>query len=170
MSSMTYLVVLFSQSSYTTCMYSQKREMSVDDNLCTLPHSHTGSVSIPSPAPPPPLTRRDLAMILDEIEPVEDWRSLGLELRVPARKLSHIQHKFPVESLEQVLLYWISSEQNCSWKYLVAALRKIKEVAIANRISKKFISRGAALGGSILSQFPNLIFESVLPGTCTKRC
>ena len=57
-----------------------KREMSVDDNLCTLPHSHTGSVSIPSPAPPPPLTRRDLATILDEIEPVEDWRSLGLEL------------------------------------------------------------------------------------------
>lgn len=67
---------------------------------------------------------------------------------MPARKLSHIQHKFPVESLEQVLLYWIASEENCSWKYLVAALRKMGEAGVANRISKKFVSGGGSLGMS----------------------
>ena len=115
---------------------------------------HNTGTPLPTPSSsPPPLNQSDLATILDQIDPIEDWRSLGLELRVPARKLSHIQHKFPVESLEQVLLYWITSKENCSWKYLVAALRKIREGGVASRISKKFISRGGVLGESTVDWF-----------------
>lgn len=89
------------------------------------------------------MTKADLAPILDQLESVVDWRSLGLELRVPARKLSAIQQKFPVDSLEQVILLWLqsnsSSGEKCSWKALSSALKRIGESSIARRINKKYL-------------------------------
>ena len=100
--------------------------------------------------PPDPLTENDFTVILVELESLKDWKSFGLELRVPARKLDHIQHKFPVESLEQVILHWIAAEgNNCTWNYLVAALKKIGETGTASRISRKYISKDFSLGMSI---------------------
>lgn len=90
----------------------------------------------------PPLTREDLPAILDHLEPLDDWRSLGLELRVPGRKLTHIQQKYPVESLERVVLFWLEEgpKENCSWRYLADALRKIDRRSIANVIIKKYLA------------------------------
>ena len=83
-----------------------------------------------------------MASIMDHLESVIDWRSLAVELRVPARKLPHIQQNFPVESLERVVLYWLESgpEGNRTWKYLADALKKIGENSLANRILRQYTS------------------------------
>ena len=93
---------------------------------------------------PPPLTIEDLSSVLAHLGSLADWRSLGLELRVPGRKLTQIQQKHPVESLEKVILYWLenAAKENRSWKYLVTALRSIEESAIAHHIIKKYPSAG----------------------------
>jgi hypothetical protein len=103
------------------------------------------STGTPPSPPPPPLNEGDLPKILDELESlVDDWKELGLELHVPARKLPQIQQKYPVESLEMVILYWLghSSKENCSWGYLVDALKNMGRKSVAHRITKKHLPAG----------------------------
>ena len=100
----------------------------------------------PPPPPPPPLTKEDLPEILGQLEALvdDDWRDLGLELHVPGRKLTQMQQKYPVEGLERVILHWLghSDEKNCSWAYLVDALRAMGKKSLAHRINKKHLPAG----------------------------
>lgn len=84
--------------------------------------------------------------ILEQLEQLvdTDWLDLGLELHVPGRKLTHMQQKCPVEGLEKVIVHWLehSNARNCSWGYLVEALRSMGRKSIAQRISKKHLQTG----------------------------
>lgn len=93
---------------------------------------------------PPPLTKEDLPEILDQLELLVDWQDLGLELHVPGRKLAQMQQKCPVEGLEKVIIHWLehSDKRNCSWAYLMEALRNMGKKSMAQRIGKKHLPAG----------------------------
>lgn len=102
------------------------------------------------------MTKEDLPAVLGHLEVLGDnWeaiQSVGLELRVPGRKLNHIQQKHPVESMERVVLHWLDSadRERCTWAYLVSALRNLHKKSSSGRISRKYQSMASRIGKKYL--------------------
>lgn len=98
------------------------------------------------------LTREDLSAVLGHLEVLGDnWeaiQSVGLELRVPGRKLNHIQQRHPVESMERVVLHWLDSanRDKCTWAYLVSSLRNLHKKSPGGRIGRRFQSMASRIG------------------------
>ena len=93
----------------------------------------------------PLLSKDDLPSILDHLKSVTKWRSLGMVFvrdQVQDQKSPHIQQNFPVDSLENMILYWLESgpKENHTWKYLVTALKKLGEDFVANHILRQHTS------------------------------
>ena len=115
--------------------------------------------------PIPLLSKDDLPSILDHLKSVTKWRSLGMifvQDQVQDERALHIQKNFPVDSLENMILYWLESgpKENHTWKYLVTALKKIGEDSVANHILRQYTSSTNEHSGNMATN--NLALKAII--------
>jgi len=85
------------------------------------------------------LTLEDLS---NELEPVADWHTLGVKLRVEYHKLREIEEQYhdPQRRKHEVLSRWLRKGQNCTWRRVVEVLMLMGEMRVADAITLKYIS------------------------------
>ena len=70
------------------------------------------------------------------------WYYLGLQLKVPVRRLDTIRHVFsdPKEQFLEMLKDWLLNTYNPSWKTVVDALRSpgVEENRLASVLERKY--------------------------------
>ena len=79
--------------------------------------------------------------ILSALKDVVDWKSLGVHLDIRYSKLEEID----VNNCSQVqdckfamISFWLNSDDTCSWKKLVYALKSIGLHALAEEITEQY--------------------------------
>lgn len=78
--------------------------------------------------------------VLEAIEEVSDWRTLGTHLGIKSSKLDEIARYPPEEQKSQLVAAWERSGTDCTWKKLEEALEKpsvcgVRAVKKARRMS-----------------------------------
>ena len=109
------------------------------------------SLSI-APAPP---TLQELSTELDR---VERWYELGVNLDFPGHQLREIEQDSPRCSSRcklEMLDKWLRKSENPSWEAVAKALYLMKEYAVANQIRKKYCSSANTSGN-----YPSRVFWS----------
>ena len=75
--------------------------------------------------------------ITREIGDVEDWKSLGMNLKLDPTKLSEIEHDchgVDAECRQAMVEFWVNSDTSASWKRLAAALEGISHHVKAQEV------------------------------------
>ena len=85
----------------------------------------------------------DIATLCNELTGISDWFTLGLNLGVPHHKLEEVRSNYSVEGLSacrrETLVLWLQRTPNASWRDVVAALRRMGENIVAERIELLYI-------------------------------
>ena len=86
----------------------------------------------------------DIATLCDELTGISDWFTLGLNLGVPHHQLEEVRRNYySVEGLgacrRETLVLWLQRTPNASWRDVVAALRRMGENIVAERIELLYI-------------------------------
>ena len=74
---------------------------------------------------PAELTENDLPEIQSELEEVDNWHKLGLQLEVPAGKLTEFERNYTDDAQHckaEVLTWWLQNATDCSWNTLAQAI------------------------------------------------
>lgn len=81
----------------------------------------------------------DHRAVLEAIESVSDWRSLGTHLRIKIAKLDEIAKYSPEEQKSKLVAAWFESEENCTWEKLEEALDRpsLRESQAVERVRKR---------------------------------
>lgn len=81
----------------------------------------------------------DRRAVLEAIEGVSDWRSLGTHLRIKIAKLDEIAKYSPEEQKSKLVAAWFESEENCTWEKLEEALDRpsLRESQAVERVRKR---------------------------------
>ncbi len=85
----------------------------------------------------PPLNLKNL---LNELECIDDWQGIGIQLEIPLGELKIIKQEChgKVEECKRELFYkWLSRVRNPTWSQIVEALRQMKLNNIAEKIEEK---------------------------------
>ena len=83
--------------------------------------------------------------ILDAIEDVNDWHSLGIHLRLDIAQLDQIEEQYFATQghrrcKTKMIDLWLKVKPDASWYMLIKALKKIKEESLADRLTAKYLS------------------------------
>ena len=83
--------------------------------------------------------------ILDEIEDVNDWHTLGIHLRLDIAQLDQIEEQYFATQghrrcKTKMIDLWLKVKPDASWHMLIKALKKIKEESLADRLTAKYLS------------------------------
>ena len=87
----------------------------------------------------------ELRDLLDAIEDVNDWHSLGLHLRLDITQLDQIEEQYFAthghrRCKTKMIDLWLKVNPDASWCMLIKALKKIKEQSLADRLTAKYLS------------------------------
>ena len=87
----------------------------------------------------------ELKDILDEIDKVNDWHSLGIHLRLDIALLDQIEEQYFAtqghkKCKTKMIDLWLKVKPDASWYMLIKALKKINEESLADRLTAKYLS------------------------------
>ena len=87
----------------------------------------------------------ELRDLLDAIEDVNDWHTLGLHLRLDVTQLDQIEEQYFAtyghrRCKTKMIDLWLKVKPDASWYMLIKALKKIKEESLADRLTEKYLS------------------------------
>ena len=87
-----------------------------------------------------PVSKVCLLNFLEETADVTDWYMLGLYMGVPSKDLSHIERQFSSQRSArcraELFDVWMKRTPNASWELIAAALEKLGETVLAEKIRK----------------------------------
>jgi len=88
------------------------------------------------------LTLNDLHDLAQELEPIEDWITLGLYLGVRYSELMSIEkyHRDLRDCKHKVLSRWLHEGRNCSWRRVVEVLIQMGMMVVADTIKWKYLT------------------------------
>ena len=87
----------------------------------------------------------ELRDLLDAIEDVNDWHSLGLHLRLDIAQMDQIEEQYFAthghrRCKTKMIDLWLKVDPDASWCMLINALKKIKEQSLVDRVTAKYLS------------------------------
>ena len=84
----------------------------------------------------------DLRELVQELEPIKEWFTLGLYLGLKDDELSEIEadHHYLQRRKSEVLLKWLRKGRNCTWRRVVEVLMQMGEMAVADTIKLKYLT------------------------------
>ena len=88
-----------------------------------------------------------VAVLLEELKKVTDWRMLGAYLNVPVHVLDkiNIEHDGVVEHCKMYMLqYWLDTTMTASWKDVARALEHLSMLKLAARLKLKYLNTSTA--------------------------
>ena len=90
-----------------------------------------------------PVSSFELCLLnfLEETAQVSDWYMLGLYMGVPREDLSHIEKQFSghgsARCRAELFNVWMKRTPNASWELIAAALEKLGETVLAEKVRKR---------------------------------
>ena len=83
--------------------------------------------------------------LLEAIDDVNDWHTLGLHLRLDIAQLDQIEEQYFAthghrRCKTKMIDHWLKVKPDASWYMLIKALKKIKEESLADRLTAKYLS------------------------------
>ena len=84
----------------------------------------------------------DLRELVQELEPVKEWFTLGLYLGLKDDELREIEadHRHLQRCKHEVLSRWLRKGHNCTWRRMVEVLIQMGEMVVADTIRLKYLS------------------------------
>ena len=84
----------------------------------------------------------DLRELVQELEPVKEWFTLGLYLGLKDDELREIEadHRYLQHCKHEVLSRWLRKGHNCTWRRMVEVLIQMGEMVVADTIRLKYLS------------------------------
>ena len=84
----------------------------------------------------------DLRELVQELEPIKEWFTLGLYLGLKDDELREIEvdHHILQRCKHEVLSRWLRKGCNCTWKRVVEVLMQMGEMVVADTIKLKYLS------------------------------
>ena len=86
----------------------------------------------------------ELRDVLDAIDDVNDWHTLGLHLRLDIAEMDQIEEQYLTQGHRRcktkMIDLWLKVKPDASWHMLIKALKKIKEESLADRLTEKYPS------------------------------
>ena len=98
----------------------------------------------------------ELRDVLDAIDDVNDWHTLGIHLRLDVTQLNQIEEQYFAthghgRCKTKMIELWLK-KPDASWYMLIKALKKIKEESLADRLTKTYLSgTSSAATGNIMT-------------------
>ena len=88
------------------------------------------------------LTLGDLRELVQELEPIEEWFTLGLYLGLKDDQLKKIEadHHHLQRRKSEVLSSWLRKGHNCTWRRVVEVLMQMGEMVVADAIKTKYLT------------------------------
>ena len=88
------------------------------------------------------LTLGDLRELVQELEPIKEWFTLGLFLGLKDDELREIEadHRHLQRCKSEMLSRWLRKGQNCTWRRVVEVLMLMGEMVVADRIKLKYLA------------------------------
>ena len=83
-----------------------------------------------------------VAVLLEELKEVTDWRMLGAYLNVPVHVLEKIkiEQGGVVEHCKMYMLqYWLNTTMTTSWKDVTRAVEQLDMLTLATRLKSKYL-------------------------------
>ena len=87
------------------------------------------------------LTLSDLKELVQELEPIKEWFTLGLYLGLKDDELREIEadHRYLQRCKHEVLSRWLRKGHNCTWKGVVEVLIQMGELVMADKIKLNYL-------------------------------
>ena len=89
-----------------------------------------------------------VAVLLQELQEVNDWYMLGAYLNVSVRELKKIQATYTQDGVErcklEMLQYWLDTTMTASWKDIARALEQLNMLTLAARLKLKYLRASPA--------------------------
>ena len=80
-----------------------------------------------------------MAVLLEELQEVDNWFMLGVYLNVPVSQLNKIQSVHAQDGVErcklEMLQYWLDTTMTASWKDIARALEHLNMLSQAARLN-----------------------------------
>ena len=88
------------------------------------------------------LTLDDLRELVQELEPITKWFTLGLFLGLKDDELREIEadHRHLQRCKSEVLSRWLRKGHNCTWRRVVEVLMQMGEMVVADAIKLKYLT------------------------------
>jgi len=88
------------------------------------------------------LTLGDLRELVQELEPIKEWFTLGLYLGLKDDKLREIDadHHHLQRRKSEVLSRWLRKGHDCTWRRVVEVLTQMGEMVVADTIKLKYLT------------------------------
>ena len=89
------------------------------------------------------ITTPTIHQLTEELAGMNDWRSLGVALRVPVGELEEIMALSPLGGIARwridLLEHWLSSTPTASWSDIIPALEKLGHHTLSARLRTKYL-------------------------------
>ena len=89
-----------------------------------------------------------VAVLLKELQEVDDWYMLGAYLNVPVRELKKIKATHTQDGVDrcklEMLQYWLDTTMTASWKDIARALEQLNMLTLAARLKLKYLRTSPA--------------------------
>ena len=80
-----------------------------------------------------------VAVLLEELQEVDNWFMLGAYLNVPVSQLNKIQSTHAQDGVErcklEMLQYWLDTTMTASWKDIARSLEHLNMLSLAARLN-----------------------------------
>ena len=97
--------------------------------------------------------------MLEELNEVDDWFTLGVALGVTVRKLREIQTSNPQGGVQHwmtdMFQSWLDSTPTASWEDVIRALEQLDHVVLAARLRSKYIGQQLSPGMCVVITIPS---------------
>ena len=84
----------------------------------------------------------DLSELVQELEPINEWFTLGLYLGLKHDELGKIEadYRHLQRRKSEVLSRWLRKGHNCTWRKVVEVLMLMGETVVADTIKLKYLT------------------------------
>ena len=84
----------------------------------------------------------DLEQLVQELEPVKEWFTLGLYLGLKDDELTEIEagHPESIQCKREVLSRWLRKGHNSTWRRVIEVLMQMGEIVVADTIKLKYLT------------------------------
>ena len=84
----------------------------------------------------------DLRELVQELEPIKEWFTLGLYLGLKDDELREIEadHRYLQRCKDEVLSRWLRKGCNCTWRGVVEVLTQMGEIVVADKVKLKYLT------------------------------
>ena len=88
------------------------------------------------------LTLGDLRELVQELEPIKEWFTIGLYLGLKDDELREIEadHHYLQRCKHEVLSRWLRKGDNCTWRRVMEVLMQMGEMVVADVIKLKYLT------------------------------